>query len=206
MTALTALALRTEAPATDPVDQALLEAIAAGDRAAFGQFHRRHYRRLFRFLLRVTGDPARVEEALNDTMLAVWQGASDFGGRSRVLTWLFGIAWRQARKAERRDRRWRAMEPIDDLPLADPRPLEEALETADLKAKLEAGFAQLTPAHRAVVELTYYSGCDLAEVAAILDCPVGTVKTRLFHARARLRAVLGVGGPGSGTGTGTGSG
>ncbi len=197
MTALNALALASgEAPAADPVDRALLDAIAAGDRAAFAEFHRRHYRRLFRFLLRVTGDPARVEEALNDTMLAVWQGAGGFGGRARVLTWLFGIAWRQARKAERRDRRWRDMAPIDDLPLADPHRLEDALETADLTAKLEAGFALLSPAHRAVVELTYYSGCDMAEAAAVLDCPVGTVKTRLFHARARLRAVLGLGDPG----------
>lgn len=127
-------------------------------------------------------------------MLAVWQGAERFGGKARVLTWMFGIAWRQARKAERRDRRWRDMDAIDALTLESPERIDEAFETADLAARLEAGFAALSPAHRAVVELTYYSGCDMAEIAAILDCPVGTVKTRLFHARARLRTVLGVGG------------
>lgn len=184
----------------DAADRALLDRIATGDAAAFEAFYRRHHRRLFRFLARVTGDAGRVEEALNDSMLAIWQGADRFGGQSRVLTWLFGIAWRQARKAERRDRHWQDREDVDAVEIADPHCFETAWHDAEQAARLEAGFATLSPAQRAVVELTYFSGCDQAEIAAILDCPIGTVKTRMFHARERLRALFGTDGDRKGGG------
>lgn len=179
--------------ATDPddaIDRQLLSAIARGDRAAFAAFHARHHRRLFRFLARISGNPARVDEALNDTLFAVWTSAERFAGTARVTTWLFGIAWRQHQKAVRRDRRWIDLDDIDDVAIADPHRHDEAFEAADLAARLEAGFARLSPPQRAVVELSYFNGCDTAEIARILDCPVGTVKTRMFHARARLRALL----------------
>ena len=90
---------------TDERDAVLLERVAAKDRGAFQELYQRYYQRLFGFIFKLTRRPEVVEEALNDTLLAVWKGAGSFGGRSRPSTWILGIAHRQALKALSRVRR-----------------------------------------------------------------------------------------------------
>jgi RNA polymerase sigma factor (sigma-70 family) len=168
---------------------ALIERVAGKDPAAFELLYRGYSPRLRRFLERVTRRPQIVEEILNDTMLVVWRKASTFNLRSKASTWIFGIALRRALKALKG-----VDDPLDfdpeespDLVGAGP---EAAMHLHETRARVALALRALSPDHRAVIELTYYEGRSCAEIARILRCPVNTVKTRMFHARRRLRQSL----------------
>ena len=156
---------------------------------AFEELYRVYYPRLMRFLDRVTRRPGIVEEVLNDTMLVVWNSAEAYNGGSKVSTWIFAIAYRKALKALRR-----FDDPVDDEPnetLVDLEPGPDVqLDLWQLREALTKALEDLSPEHRAVVELTYFHGLGYREIAQIVSCPVDTVKTRMFHARRRLRAML----------------
>lgn len=169
----------------------LLARIARKERQAFEVIYRLYCRRLTRFLDKLTRRPQLIDEILDDTMLAVWQGAAGFHGASRVSTWIFGIAYRQAMKAITRERKHAERGADgDDIPAGtDAGPEAELMrrESRDMLVHLLGG---LSTEQRAVVELTYYYGYAYKEIALIVDCPVDTVKTRMFHARRKLRALL----------------
>jgi len=169
----------------------LVERVADGDLAAFEALYRAYHPRLSRFLDRVTRRPALVEELLNDTMLVVWNRAERYNGRSKVSTWIFAIAYRKALKALQR-----LDDAVDDDvdasgQLADERPgPEQQFSRRELRSLLARALAGLSADHRAVLDLAYFHGIGCREIADIVDCPVDTVKTRLFHARRRLKALL----------------
>jgi RNA polymerase sigma factor (sigma-70 family) len=173
-------------------DLVLLRQIAQKDRRAFEAIYSLYYRRLFSYLFKLTRRAEMVEEVLNDVMLVIWTKAATFDGRSQPSTWIFGIAYHKAMKAlgQRRqpeqpgDRENAANEPIDsDEP-------ETLLVRRELAATLGRALLALSPEQRSVVELTYYYGLAYQEIAQIMACPVNTVKTRMFHARRRLRDLL----------------
>lgn len=173
-------------------DAALVTRIAAGDRTAFKQFYERHYHPLLRFIGRMTGRVDSAQEGVNDVMLVVWRNVGSFRGGSKVSTWLFGIAYRKGLRLVESRRRWsdrfRPMEsvPWSELSSASTSPTDRA----ELEDWLERGMRQLPPKQRAVIELTYYYGYSYAEIATITECPENTVKTRMFHARSRLREMM----------------
>ena len=167
----------------------LIERIAARELPAFDALYRAYHPRLTRFLDRVTRRPALVEEVLNDTMLVVWNRADSYNGHCKVSTWIFAIAYRKALKAlQRLDE---AVEDPEDEPAAsaDGGPEQQAGQR-ELRELLAEALDELSAAHRAVVDLTYFHGIGYREIAQIVDCPVDTVKTRMFHARRRLKALL----------------
>jgi RNA polymerase sigma factor (sigma-70 family) len=178
-------------PASEAIERRLLERIAAGDRAAFETLYRGYFPRLTRFLRRMLQRPDLVEEALDDAMLAVWRMAGGFNGQSKVSTWIFAIAYRRALKSRAQfddPVEWDE-EPVDEM---GRRP-EDVLLHRELGALLQQALQTISPEQRAVVELTYYHGCRYQEIAQIMNCPVETVKTRMFHARRRLRLALAAG-------------
>jgi RNA polymerase sigma factor (sigma-70 family) len=172
-----------------PDEAALLARAAIGDRVAFETLYRCYYPRLTRFLERVTRRPAIVEEVLNDTMLVVWQRADDYNGRSKVSTWVFGIAYRKALKALSRLQDGVADE-ADVEDMVTPSEPAGEVQRIQLKAVFQDALATLSPSQRAVIELTYYEGHAYRDIAEIMDCPVGTVKTRMFHAHRKLKTLL----------------
>jgi RNA polymerase sigma-70 factor (ECF subfamily) len=172
-------------PAGD--DDACLSAVARGDRAAFERLYRRYYERLFRFSLRVTGRINLVEDVVNETMLVVWRRASEYRAAAAVSTWIFGIAYRKSLKALARE--GRATRTLDEIPQAELAVTDE-FDQDGIQAAIRQAVAALPPEHRAVVDLTFHFNCSYQEIAQILDCPVGTVKSRMFHARAKLRPLL----------------
>lgn len=179
-----------EAGKDDAAADAMLAArLRARDRHAFERFYRASHPRLWRFLSNLLRRPHLVEEVLNDTMMVVWNRIDTFAGQSRLSTWTFGIAYRQAMNALRR-----LDEPVEDNPdtaLADQADgPEQAVGRRHVGRALADAVATLSPAHRAVVELTYQQEFGYREIAEILDCPVDTVKTRMFHARRQLRRAL----------------
>jgi RNA polymerase sigma factor (sigma-70 family) len=171
-------------------DEAALMGLVAGrDREAFETLYRGYYPRLRRFLERVTRRPQIVEEILNDTMLVVWRKASSYNLSSQVSTWIFGIALRRALKALKR-----IDDPVDFEPDDGPDQIgtgpEGMLVQQQTRAFITRALGALSPDHRAVIEFTYFQGYSCAEIAEIMRCPVSTVKTRMFHARRRLRMLL----------------
>ncbi len=154
---------------------------------AFERLYRRYYGRVFGFAGRVTGRLDLAEEVVDDTMLTVWRKADSFAGRSRASTWILGIAYRKALKAGRR--RWPEEESVDLETIADPRQAA-GLERIFSRDQVARALDRLSPEQRAVVELTYLHGYKYTEIAEIAGCPVGTVKTRMRHAREKLRQAL----------------
>jgi RNA polymerase sigma-70 factor (ECF subfamily) len=162
----------------------LVGRIAAGDQQAFAEFYVLYRRRLARFLGRFLTSRDTVDELINDVMFVVWQDAARFRLRSKVSTWVFGIAWHKALKAMERQKRNATVEmPRDAMAAAD----RNALEDRDW---LRRGLDRLSPEQRLVVELTFYVGLSYGEIATIANCPVNTVKTRMFHARQKLHDIL----------------
>jgi RNA polymerase sigma factor (sigma-70 family) len=175
------------APALD--ERGLLARVAARDLQAFERLYRIYQPRLTRFLTTLLRRPQLIEEVLDDTMMVVWQSAANFRGSSKPSTWIFAIAYRKAHKAKAR---W--PEPVEEPEFDtrvsnDPGPDDE-LHHQRLHESLMLAMDQLSPDHRAVVDLTYFHGLGYREIAEIVDCPVDTVKTRMFHARRRLRQAM----------------
>lgn len=171
-------------PVGEAVERELIARLAARDRDAMRDFFLLYQRRLERFLARVTSRRELVEEIVNDTLLVVWRRAAEFRGSSRVSTWVMGIAWRHGLKSCQRERRLAAYPAVPEIPAA----LEsDRLESRD---SLERAMQALSPEHRGVLELAYVGGYSCDEIGAIMGCPTNTVKTRLFHARRKVRAAL----------------
>ena len=171
------------------VDADLLARIGGGDRDALAQLYARHRVGLGGFLARMLGDAAAAEEALQDTLLAVWRGAGGFEHRSTVRTWLYGIARRQAYARLRRHTP-QLVELPADAAVADPGPTPEHVAIARTEAALLLGFiGQLAPVHREALLLFYVDDLGYAEVADVLGVPIGTVKSRLSNARRALAAL-----------------
>jgi RNA polymerase sigma-70 factor (ECF subfamily) len=169
-------------------ETSLLRRIAAKDRKAFEALYHRYDRRLFAFILKLTRRADMVEEILNDVLLAIWKGAGGYDERSRPSTWIFGIAWHKASKALSR-RRPEPMGELEAEPVDYDEP-ESLLARRELATVLGRALGVLPAEQRAVVEMTYYLGLSYQEIAEIMGCPVNTVKTRMFHARRRLREIL----------------
>ncbi len=171
-------------------DLALIRRVADGNRQAFEQFYGRYGAKLTRFVSRLTWRPDIVEESVNDTMVVVWQTADRFRGDSQVSTWVFGIAYRTALKRLQKISR----HPEEELAeMADPierdHP-EVKLAQRERRERVRKSLDQLSPEHRAVIELTFFENRSYQEIAEIVGCPENTVKTRMFHARKRLKRLL----------------
>jgi RNA polymerase sigma-70 factor (ECF subfamily) len=176
----------------DAADVALLRRIEVGDRQALRELYTAYYHPLLRFIYRITRRLDLAQEGVNDVMLVVWRNSRSFGHRSSVSTWLMGIAYRKALKSLEASRRWSDRFAAVDFEewIERSEPAGEHSDDGDLRDLLEEALRHLSPEQRAVVELTYFYGCSYEEIAAIADCPVNTVKTRMFHARAKLKNLL----------------
>ncbi|MEM6640665.1 MAG: sigma-70 family RNA polymerase sigma factor [Pseudomonadota bacterium] len=174
---------------SDALDRARLARVAQGDMVAFESLYADYHDRIARFLLRLSDDHALVEEVINDTLYAVWNQADTFRGSARVSTWIMGIAYRKAisslRSRERRKNR------ENDVALqAEQRVKSTEIERTAQSEWIELALSRLPIEQRATIELAYLLGYTCREIAEVQSCPVNTVKTRLFHARRRLRDLL----------------
>jgi RNA polymerase sigma-70 factor, ECF subfamily len=162
----------------------LLRQVAAGDRTAFKELYLIYHRRLARFLMRMTSRHDLIEEVINDTLWTVWLKAGDFRGDSLVSTWIVGITYRRALKALRRHGAARPML-VEEVAVAPDVQLED-----ENREWLGRALAELPLEQRMVMEFSYLMGHSCEEIAQIMQCPVNTVKTRMFHAREKLRRSL----------------
>ena len=176
------------APITDGSERELLDRISRSrDQAAFRTLYGNYYQRLTRLLARMSVRREDIEEVINDTFWVVWTKASEFRGASQLSTRIIGIAYRRALNALRRAR----LRPVADEAFDEDSVSVESTEADETNQQwLSLGLERLPMEQRMALELTYTLGHSCEEVAAILDCPVNTVKTRLFRARETLKQVL----------------
>lgn len=171
-------------------DAELLARVVAGDHEAFNEIMRLHEDRVFSVCLRILGNRESALDAAQETFLAAFRKAGQFRGGSAVGTWIYRIAvntcYDQLRKARRR-----LIEPLS--PHLDPADHSESdrMEAAGMRPEIQAALASLPPDFRAAVILSDIEGMSLPEAAAILEVPVGTVKSRVFRGRRLLAARLG---------------
>ena len=166
-----------------------LRQIARGERAAFEKLYASYAPRVFRFLHRMLRDTALAEEATNDVLVEVWKSAARFKGRSAPSTWILGIArFRALNLLRGRRLPTDQLERALDVALPEPGGTVQDRRTRD--HRLRSGMDQLSPEHREVLELTFFHGCSYREIAEIAQCPENTVKTRMFHAKRRLKPLL----------------
>jgi RNA polymerase sigma-70 factor (ECF subfamily) len=179
-----------QALAPNRLDELLLQSIAAGDKGAMRVLFQRHNVRIYRFVLRLVGNASRAEDIVSEVFLVVWRSAGRFKAESQVTTWLLAIARHKAISALRR----RPEAQLDDhtaAAIVDPRDDPEArLDKQDRSDIIQKCLARLSPSHREIIDLVYYHGKLVRDVALIVGVPEGTVKTRMFHARKHMSKML----------------
>lgn len=179
----------TQAAMTQPVDDFdLIRRMQAGDDDAVRDLYAQYGQRLYAYALRLTNDPATAEDVVQVTLVTAWQTARTFRGEGRLIAWLLGIVHHMAMKSLRH-----MHQPLDAMEDAvsenQPTPEDQA-EAGETKRWVRQGLKSLSVEHRAVLELVFYQGLSLDEVAKVCNCPLGTVKSRLSYARQHLRGVL----------------
>ena len=179
--------LRTQRAAPEiSSDEMLIRRIAEGDQLAMRTLFGRHRVPLYRWLLRLVGDEALAEDLLSDVFLDVWRQAASFQARSSVSTWLLAIARYKALSARRRRTDLELDEKIA-VEVADPADDPEVVLQKKTRAELlRHSLAQLSPEHGEVIDLVYFHGKSVKEVAEIVGIAEATVKTRMFYARKKL--------------------
>ncbi len=180
-------ALRTQRAAPEiSSDEMLIRRIAEGDQLAMRTLFGRHRVPLYRWLLRLVGDEALAEDLLSDVFLDVWRQAASFKARSSVSTWLLSIARYKALSARRRRTDAGLDEKIVSR-VADPADNPEVVLQKKTRAELvRHSLAHLSPEHGEVIDLVYFHGKSVKEVAEIVGIATATVKTRMFYARKKL--------------------
>lgn len=174
-------------------DEDLLAGIAGGDQGALSAFFRRHKSTVYRFALHLS-DPAVADDVTQEVFLAVIRDAARFEpGRSSVVAWLCGIARNHVRRRLERDRRLVSFdgqaEPVDEIAASGPGVLE-TIDRADRVEAVRRAVQSLPLTYREAIVLCDLQEMSYADAAAALDCPIGTVRSRVHRGRALLAARL----------------
>ena len=171
-------------------DEVVVELIADGDEQALNALYIRHHPVVCGFIRRLVRDESAVEEIANEVFLDAWRNADQFQGKSKVVTWLLGIARNKAISAMRRrsalqldNHAATVVEDPGDSPAV-------SLDKQARSAVLHECMAKLAPQHQQIINLIYYQEKKIGDVAEFLHVPVNTVKTRMFYARTRLGKLL----------------
>jgi RNA polymerase sigma-70 factor, ECF subfamily len=182
--------MRVVRASTATQDRELLTRVATGDRAALNELYLGYHARLRRFLSLCLQQDS-IDEVINDTFMVVWRKSGDFRNASQVSTWIIGIAYRTAIREHRRQKRYARWVGLDECPES----CVDSTAQTETWDWLQQGLGNLSRDQQLALQLAYGVGYAVEEIAALTFVPVGTVKTRLFHARNKLRRFLpGIGG------------
>ncbi len=168
----------------------LVRRIAAGDERAFDELYHTYSPLVFNYVLRLVNEGAIAEELLQEIFLAVWQGADRFREQAQVKTWLLRIAHHQAVSWLRRNRRQVNLDDLAEAVADDYEVVEEQSARSWDANAIRRALDRLSPKHRAVIELTFTHELSYNEIAEIVNCPIGTVKSRMSYALRHLNQIL----------------
>ena len=175
----------------DPGDLELVRRAAGGDGAAFHALVDRHAAELMRLAVSLSATRADAEDVLQETFIGAYQGLRRFDGRASVKTWLKRILVRQAARHWNKSKRSRSALPIDAAETAPaPREMGAGAAGVDRRMDVAAVVRTLAPEHREVIVMREFDQMSYAEIAEVLQVPIGTVESRLHRARGDLRAKL----------------
>jgi RNA polymerase sigma-70 factor (ECF subfamily) len=166
----------------------LVRRAQSGDTVAFQRLVTLHAGRLFRCAMILGGDRHWAEDLSQETLVEAWRSLRRFDGRCRFSTWLYGILRHRFLKGVRRQNR--ATQAMSDEPGERPSLATSpvtSLEMSEDAARIRQAVSTLPEEHRLVVEMRFFAGAGLDEIASTLGCPLGTVKSRLHHALEKLR-------------------
>lgn len=168
----------------------MIERLSLGDLDAFEAFYKEYRAKLRGFILGIVSNEEAVDEVFDDVMMVVWNKIGDFEGRSKLSTWVFSIAYRRALKERSK---WVEVEYTEEVarPEIVEAEAERELDAGRMKDRIKAALQKLPPDQGSVVRLAYFEGLTYRNISAVMDCPEDTVKTRMFHARRKLKAALG---------------
>lgn len=164
----------------------LLRAIAKGDEGALVELIKIMKSRVYAYCISLVRDPEDAEELTSEVFYQVWKSAKSYKGASKPSTWIFGIA-RNLCMNHLRKKRIKFLELMEQDAVYDPEQEEEpAYSPEEIKKAMEL----LSPIHREILFLVYYEELSYGEIAQVLSIPENTVKTRVFHAKRKLREIL----------------
>ena len=180
-------------PADDPVQ--LVRELARGDRSAFGRFYDRYASLVFTFALRILRDRPAAEDLLQEVFLQLWRDAASYSPeRGSPEAWIIPITRSRGidrlRSKRRRDKSFVSMERSSGKEYDGA--VESGAAASDARLTVSSALAELPESQRRVMELAYFDGLSQTEIAARIEEPLGTVKTRMRAALQRLRDLLGV--------------
>lgn len=175
---------------TGPSDQELVEQVRAGDQAAFRGLVERYSSRIWTLVSGMVRDRSEVEDIVQDVFFKVYRKLPSFEGKSSFYTWLYRVAFNTATdhlKKKRLDR----THSVEDIPQLDAVDEGEdptrGMDRSELRRRLAEAMSELPDKYRDILVLREYEECSYEDIAEILQCSKGTVESRLFRARARLR-------------------
>lgn len=161
--------------------------IADGDKAAFRIIYDRTYGRVFRYVRKLVRNDEMAEDVIIQTYTAVWEKSSSFRGSGRLTTWIIGIA-RNIAFNEFRKNKFHTH--FNEEHMETDRSSQNIPEHLDRKEKLKQAVSALSPKHGEIIELVFFQDLTYPEVSAIINVPVNTIKTRVFHAKQALKKEL----------------
>ncbi|VAW00075.1 RNA polymerase ECF-type sigma factor [hydrothermal vent metagenome] len=167
----------------------LLTYMAGGDKAAFAEFYRQLEKPVFRFIAKKLNDPVEANDILHEVFMDVWRSAGKFEGRSKVKTWVFGIAYRKTMDHFRKYSRLTVTDEMPDL-ADDSSDANTCLAASQEAEHLKFCMDGLKPEHRTVIDLAFYEDMTYGEISKVANVPEGTIKTRIFHAKKLLLRCL----------------
>jgi RNA polymerase sigma-70 factor (ECF subfamily) len=170
----------------------LVQKAARGDRNAFHALVDRHAAELFRFALSLSANRTDAEDVVQETLIGAYNGLGRFDGRAAVKTWLKRILMRQAARTWNKSKRGRSMLPLE---AADASPPPEngngsGPDQVDRQIDVAEVLRLIAPEHRQVIVMREFEQMSYAEIAQVLEVPIGTVESRLHRARADLKSRL----------------
>jgi RNA polymerase sigma-70 factor (ECF subfamily) len=169
-------------------ERALIARVLAGDRIAGRELYDAHAPRVYRLVFRLAGDADLAQEFTQETFIHAFAQLASFRGDAALSTWLYRVAMRVTSNGMRKVRRFHSREA--DLDHARPMAAQQVEAEPDLRARLASAIDALPEVYRVVVVMHDVEGYTHEEIAEALGVPQGTSKSRLFHARAKLRVAL----------------
>lgn len=177
-------------------DRALIDRCLAGDTDAFSRLVQRHQDRLYGTLVHLLGSTQDALDVAQETFVLAWQNLASFRGDSAFYSWLFRIAHNAAVSFRRRDRRPQSMDRGRDLHGEEPEDRRSANDPAhqlvsdERRQVVQAALAALPEDYRTVLVLKEMDGLSYEEIADVIGCPIGTVRSRIHRARSELKDKL----------------
>lgn len=175
---------------SDFEDEKILELVGEGHDGAFAELYHRYSSDIYNYTLRLVSTPAVAEDLIQEIFIAVWQSLENFLGNSSTKTWLFRIAHNKTMSWMRTYYRDIEAEQKEYL-IYKEEPTPDVQSMINWRAEMvQQALGELSPNHRAVIELFYFTGLSYQEISEVVGSPIGTVKSRMSHALQYLNSIL----------------